>query len=259
MKVSSNVKNPAFGAKLLSQWRCNSSVDNSARNITIVKLENHEYPLAEKFVNTVDKTLEGSITNDIFIDALKAIKKLLESGEKVLKKTRVLLALYNDKLCGILVANIPKKDKTGNLVYSSRHNCAKNETELDWLATWSPNKDEKIKGIGKAILGEYYKTLENDNFKDVYVRSELPENSFAQYFYESMGFNIIAPRRQLWCAKNANKAMIKDECEGLEYDKIIPMLAEKTNIKEIYDKISKSMCRQEFVDKSVNIKELIKI
>ena len=56
-------------------------------------------------------------------------------------------------------------------VYSSRHNPSKNETEIDWLVTWNPD-DENIKGIGKALVGEYFRTIKKDKFRDVFVRSE---------------------------------------------------------------------------------------
>ena len=87
-------------------------------------------------------------------------------------KTRILMAFYKNEPSSILIGNALKVDKKGHLHYSSRKNHSKNETELDWLATWN----KKIPGEGQATVYEYFFTLLNDGFKQCFVRSEIPEN-----------------------------------------------------------------------------------
>ena len=258
MQVSSISNSPGFGAKPISPWRCSSYIDNSARSISIIELEKRDYDFADKFVKSLDSyTGMDSIKKEILADAAGTLKKVLECGNEYLEKIKLFLATYNNNPCGLLIANLPKIDEYGNVVYSSRHNCAKNETELDWLATWSPSQNDKIKGIGKAIVGEYFKTLRGDKFRDVYVRSELPENSYAQYFYESMGFEVMGEKRLLWGAKTTNKSLIKG-ADPVD-DRIIPMIATRKKTKDIYNNLSHKMYRQEFVKKSSDISELVKI
>ena len=96
------------------------------------------------------------------------------------------------------------------IVYSSRHNLAKNETELDWLVTWSPKGNERLKGIGKALIGEYFRTVKKDKFRDVFVRAEVPEKSFAKSFYEKLGFEQIGNKRVRLLNKNSAKSIITD-------------------------------------------------
>ena len=116
------------------------------------------------------------------------------------------VATQDGSPCGLLVGNIPKHVYDGERIcYSSRHNPAKNETELDWLVTWQPKGKCKIKGIGKALVGEFYRTIKKDKFRDVFVRSEVPENSYASEFYESIGFEQLGKKR----LKLFNKKQIK--------------------------------------------------
>ena len=62
--------------------------------------------------------------------------------------------------CGILVGNVVKKRSSDDkLVYTSRKNHGRKETELDWLTTWDPKPEQKMKNIGKAIASEYYDTV----------------------------------------------------------------------------------------------------
>ena len=101
---------------------------------------------------------------------------------------KVLVAVHDDKPCGLLIANMLKLNENGKFVYSSRHNAAKNETEIDWLVTWGVNNKENIRGAGKALIAEYFRTAKQDKFKDVFLKSELPENSYAQAFDEKSWF-----------------------------------------------------------------------
>lgn len=260
MKVSSDYHSPNFRAKLLSRWLCSSKITGEGRNIFVASLEKHDSSFADKFIKSLDNyTRMDSIKKDILTEAAGTMKKILETGGDMLKKIKIFLAIWNETPCGILIANIPKEDEYGNIVYSSRHNCAKNETELDWLATWTPNPEDKIGGIGKTLIGEYFKTVGEDKFRDVYVRSELPENSYAQSFYESLGFEVIGDKRVLWGAKTSNKALIRKEDDPVN-DRVIPMIATRKNIKRTFHLLSENMNRQEIAEgKSTDISDLIKI
>ncbi len=258
MKVSPTSINPNFSAKPISMWRCSSRLDNSVRNISIIELEKRDYDFADKFVKSLGnyKGIDP-IKTEILTDAARTLEKVLECGNRYLQKIKLFMAAYNSSPCGLLIANIPKEDEYGKIVYSSRHNCAKNETELDWLVTWSPEDAEPIKGIGKAILGEYFGTVHRDKFRDVYVRSELPENTYAQYFYESMGFEPMGDKRHLLGTKTTNKSLINEP--EPENDRIIPMIVTRKKIREVYNNVSQVMSRQEFIKKSYNIRNLLKI
>ncbi len=166
-------------------------------------------------------------------------------------------AVHDGDICGLLVANVPKKlPVTENTVHSSRHNPAKNETELDWLVTWAPRYSEKIKGIGKALVCEYFKTVKKDKFRDVFVRSELPEHSYAVNFYESVGFEKISERRAKLANKNSNQYQIQNFADS--EDKIIPMIITRGRQQETIERLEKELCRQEFIKNSVDLEDYLK-
>ena len=258
MRVSSSQQSINFQAIPLAQWRCNSANNKSIKQVTIVSLERRDKHFVEEFQRKF-ATLFGSnkddITNSIIKDTINTIVEILKSEEMISEKVRVLMAVYNSKPCGLLIANMPKSLKDGSIVHSSRHNCAKNETEIDWLATWVPKREKKILGVGKSLLGEYFRTVKKDKFRDVFVRSELPENSIAQYFYESMGFEQIGKKRTLLSTKTSNNYLINNYAEAT--DEVVPMLITRKVLNEKKDSLAIKMCRQEFVNKSVAIEDLV--
>ena len=166
-------------------------------------------------------------------------------------------AVHDGDICGLLVANVPKKlPVSETTVHSSRHNPAKNETELDWLVTWNAKQNEKIKGVGKALVSEYFKTVKTDGFRDVYVRSEIPEHSYALRFYESIGFEKLSNKRIKLANKNTNKYVIDDKSDP--EDTIIPMIITRKRQKETIEKLEKELCRQEFVKNSIDLEYYLK-
>ena len=193
MKVSSLNQQPIFKAKPLSQWQCKGAKNNS-KNITIIALEKKDLNFIKKMIEKAGNLGHKDILKQDMIDiTIRTIHDVLASENKIFNKVKLLLALHDDKPCGMLVANIPKKNIEGeNIIYSSRHNPAKNETELDWLVTWQIKNRGKIKGVGKALVGEYFRTIKKDKFRDIFVRSEVPENSYAVNFYESIGFEQLS-------------------------------------------------------------------
>lgn len=259
MRIQTNQQNINIKAKPLAQWRCKSALNNTTKNITIVSLEKKD----ADFINIFEEKYKNFFQNDsikqeIFNIIIKTIKGVFESYKTILNKAKILIAIHEDKPCGILIGNIPKIDTTTKTVlYSSRHNCGKNETELDWLITWPPNKNDKINGIGKALIGEYFNTVKKDKFKDVLVKSEVPENSYAQHFYESLGFKTISPKRESLIKRTSRQYVIENHAEA--NDEIIPMIITKKKIGEVLSMLNADMNRQEFIEKSINIENLIEL
>ena len=169
----------------------------------------------------------------------EAIETILESIVDTYEKIKMFVAVYDGKPCGFLVGNIPKTlPVTENITYSSRHNAARYETEIDWLVTWNPNRNEKIKGIGKALVGEFFRTLKGDKFRDVVVRSEVPEFSYAASFYESLGFERLGKKRTPLSNKNTNPCVINDFSDAEE--QVIPMVITKSKINKTDEGIALS-------------------
>jgi hypothetical protein len=189
----------------------------------------------------------------------KTILEILQNDENYSKKIKIYIATYNETPCGIFIANMPKiSPNYDDVVYSSRHNMAKNETELDWLVTWSPKANERLKGIGKALIGEYFRTVKKDKFRDVFVRSEVPENSFATYFYESLGFEKTSSKRLKLSNKNSAQCVVTDYGSDSN-DDTIPMIITRSKIQAKADELAKEMNRQVFKKNSIDAENLINL
>lgn len=258
MRVSSNQKyNPSFNAQLLSQWKCLSQT-GKAKNVTILALEERDLGYIKHFRKNLDRYNYLTPIRQAIIDASsQMIRDILEkiSGKK--NKIKMFAAVHDGDICGLLVANVPKKlPVSETTVHSSRHNPAKNETELDWLVTWNAKQNEKIKGVGKALVSEYFKTVKTDGFRDVYVRSEIPEHSYALRFYESIGFEKLSNKRIKLANKNTNMYVIDDKSDP--EDTIIPMIITRKRQKETIEKLEKELCRQEFVKNSIDLEYYLK-
>ena len=260
MKVSSQSNyNTSFNAKLLSQWRC-TNAKNKAKNISIISVEKNDLDFMQKFLGYIEKQKnESTSAKEIMIYATKTIIEILDSNLPQINKIKMFIATYNNKPCGIFVANVPKmyaKDEA--YVYSSRHNSGRNETEMDWLVTWNPTGNEKLKGVGKALVGEYFHTVKKDSFRDVFVRSEVPEKSFATYFYEGLGFERLSTRRLKLSNKNSTPSVIKDFGSESD-DDTIPMIITRSKIQTKASELAKEMNRQEFKKNSIDAENLIDI
>ena len=258
MRVSSSQQSINFNAIPLAQWRC-KALNNKPKNITIVALEKKDLNFVEKFVEKSDLICsKDSLKQELVNDTIRTIRDALGMSYRSFEKIKMFMAIHEGTPCGLLVGNVPKKNiDTEQIKYSSRHNPAKNETELDWLVTWQPRGKSKIKGIGKALVGEYFRTVKKDKFRDVFVRSEVPENSFATDFYESLGFERLSDKRLKLFNKNSAQYIISDYGEAS--DDTIPMLITRKVVQEISEDLSKKMVRQEFKRNSIDAEELIKI
>ena len=172
-------------------------------------------------------------------EAFDAGAAILEEAKYKEDKAKVLLAFCDEEPSAILVGNTLKIDKNGRFHYSSRKNHSTDETELDWLATWN----KKILGEGKVIVCEFFHTLLKDGFKQCYVRSEVPEKSFALEFYKKMGFEPLSNRQRRIQRKNDNTYAIGNF--DAPKDLIVPMKATTRNILRSIKKRSRELLRKE--------------
>ena len=98
--------------------------------------------------------------------------------------------------------------------------------------------------------------MKKDGFKNVFVRSEVPENSYAQDFYTRMGFKAKWGKRES-ISKKANNTYLIGNYDTPGED-IVPMLASKSDIKKTVDSISKDCNREKMSGKSINLQDVIK-
>lgn len=243
-------------ANLLSQWRCSNGKGN-LRNVSIIAIEKRDIEFIQRFRESWDKYSHLSQIRQAIMDAsTNTMSAILQNNTNVFEKVKMFMAVYEGKPCGFLVANIPKTlPVTMGITYSTRHNCAKNETEIDWLVTWNPNKNENLKGVGKALVGEYFRTVKGDKFRDVFVRSEIPENSNAVYFYESMGFERLGTKRTKLATKNSAQCIAEDFSNP--QDCVIPMIVTRSKLVQKAKELSENMSRREFVKNSTDINEIV--
>lgn len=258
MKIQPVENRPVCRAKLLSQWKCTSEDKLHSRNITIISLKKEDAVFADFLLNRIPQiTYISDACRHVLNDAAVTLKDLLNTSEEDAdKKTKLYVAVYDAKPCGLLIGNMRKRSgENGKIVYSSRHNSAKNETELDWLVTWKPQENIGIKGVGKALVGEYLRTLKADKFRDVYVRSELPENSVAQEFYESLGFETLGDKRKMWESRTTNLPLVR-ACDNVT-ELMIRMLITRKKIGQTLENLSQKMSRRGFVHRKEPIEFLV--
>ena len=143
MRVETTGFSPNYRANLLSQWKCTSANKTQSRNISIIALNKSDRSFADFLVN-ISKNIDylGKGRKHVLEDAAITLKGILNSEGELDEKTKLFVAVHDAKPCGLLIANMPKQlNESETIVYSSRHNGAKNETELDWLVTWYPSKN----------------------------------------------------------------------------------------------------------------------
>lgn len=235
-----NINNrPAFKAIPRADY---TALGTKAR-ITIYELEKKDVPLLENFREFIEKFYEKFGIQDesrqvISDEAFRAGINILENGKKMEDKAKVLLSVSDEGPCGIAIGSALKKDKNGVTWYSSRKNSATDETELDFLTTWS----KKYKGIGKMLLNEYLVDVKKDGFKSVYLRSELPECSFATTFYGGNGFRELNGNKQMLTLKKGDRDYVSGHYFH-DDDLVIPMKATSARIDATIAKRSKELNR----------------
>ena len=144
MRIIPNQQGVNFRAQLLSQWRCENP-SGKYKSVSIVALEKRDLSFVSKFIEYLPKLSPmEAIRREILSSALQTLESLLDSQYSFCDKVKMFLGIHDEKPCGLLIANIPKScNDNENIFYSSRHNSARNESELDWLVTWAPDGGEK--------------------------------------------------------------------------------------------------------------------
>lgn len=233
-------QNISFGAIRLAKYKY---LNNPKKDVLIYQLEKTDIDYLKYILQNIEKffkkfDITDLSTQEILKASVDAGIKILEDVNNVESKAKVLLAYSGNDPSAILIGNAAKIDKNGKLQYSSRKNHAQNETELDGLATWNKN----ILGEGKAILCEYFHTLLEDGFKQVYVRSEIPKYSFAAKFYKKMGFEALSKKLRYMNRQNDSKYYynIFDYGDSL----ILPMKATVQDILKTLDVRIKELKRK---------------
>ena len=240
------INNVTFTAIPLAKY---SYLKETGKDVIVYKLGKKDidylkYLLANLQAFFKKFNINDESTKQVVEEAFNAGIKILKGEKHAEKKAKILMSFYNGEPSSILIGNVLKVDKNNRLHYSSRKNHAKNETELDWLATWNP----KIPGEGKVTVYEYFLLLIKDGFKQVFVRSELPEKSSAKRFYKRMGFEPLSDKPRLIQRKNDNSYLI-GQYDDLN-DSIIPMKATIMDIYRVIENLKENVLRKEIKTKS---------
>lgn len=237
----------------------------TGEQIKILELEAKDLPYIRDFSKNIKKFMDAkeieSVTDKrLIIDtSFKIIKEMLERitkfGTKE-NKTRMFIAESNSEICGVLVGGLPKRTPNGKIMYSSRKGCDKKETELNWLATWNPNAKTQRKGVGKIILSEFIDTLEKDGFNKAFIQSEIPELSFAQKFYEKLGFKPMKCGQKPHSQIEKNKDIVTCVEDLYDYE-VVPMLGNVKNIDKAKNEVFQSYERKPLTEKPIELKNYL--
>ena len=233
--------NTSFRAIPLAKY---GYLNDKAKDVIVYQLEKKDIDYLRFISKNIEKFYEKyEITDE---STKQVVKEAFDAGAEILseknykeEKAKVLLAFSEEEPSAILIGNTLKIDKNGRFHYSSRKNHSTDETELDWLATWN----KKILGEGKVIVCEFFHSLLKDGFKQCYVRSEIPEKSFAMEFYRKMGFEPLSNKQRKIQRKNDNNYVIGNF--DAPKDLIVPMKATTRDIVRTLKKRSRELIRKE--------------
>lgn len=118
-----------------------------------------------------------------YIDPLvlqQYIKYILENGS-------ALLALRNEKVVGVLLC-FPLKLET-ELPDEIKINF--NVEQCIYIAELMVNEEFRGEGVGKGLMSEFIKTIDNKLFTDIFIRV-WDKNLPALQLYYKMGFTVVA-------------------------------------------------------------------
>ena len=225
----------------------------------VYQLEKKDIPVLENIRANLQAFFEkhnivNDATQEIIEKALKGSVDFLKAEKYPQKKAKVLMAVAEGEPCGLLVGNGLKIDKkSGKLVYSSRRNRGKKETEIDFLSNWDNNTR---KGTGAALIDEYFITAKEDGFKSVFVRSEIPKYTDAESFYAKNGCERLTrlPKSDL---RKGDADYVTGEYFDPN-DKILPMKASASKMDATIEETSRIMQRNENIShESVNLSEVL--
>lgn len=239
--ISAYGNNTNFKAIPLAKY---GYLNDKAKDVIVYQLEKKDIDYLKYISQNIDKfykkhDIDDESTKQVVKEAFEAGAAILEETKYKEEKAKVMLAFSDEEPSAILIGNTLKVDKKGHFHYSSRKNHSVDETELDWLATWN----KKILGEGKVIVCEFFHSLLKDGFKQCYVRSEIPEKSFAMEFYKKMGFEPLSKRQRRIQRKNDNTYAIGNF--DAPKDNIIPMKATTSDILRSIKRRSRELMRKE--------------
>ena len=255
---------PNFTAIKRAQYDCKNA-NGEKKPITIYELEAKDLPYVSKFMDNFqmsdecagkeDAKTKKEIMELAFKDAVEVCQRK-KDNDSDFNKTRMFMAFDGNKSCGFMMCNEPKRNAEvdDKVHYSSRQKGKIDETELDWLATWSSKGGDTMKGIGKVLLNELFMASEEDNFKDIFLQSEIPDNkSNAHAVYNHLGFKYYGPRRTM--GQNFFYMPILDKTAVLN-DEVIPMHIDRKDKLQSMAKITNDMNRSNLDKASVNLDTL---
>lgn len=246
MKISINNTNstPRYSTSFQALPLARYCYLGAKKDVVIYQLEKSDIDYMEHLVKNLDKfftkyDIDNLSARQVIEEALNAGIEILKASNPEERKAKILMAFYDNEPSSILIGNVLKVDKNGNLHYSSRKNHARGETELDWLATWN----KKIPLEGQATVYEYFNTLLKDGFKQCFVRSEIPGKSSALDFYTRMGFERVSRAPRPILRKNDNRYVIGNYDD--KTDTIIPMKISINDITRIIKEKADMVMRKE--------------
>lgn len=236
----------------------------SGEVLRVLEIEPKDLPFIRKLSGNMETFLDKheveTVTDKrLIIDsAFKIIKEMLEKFPvRKNNKTHMYVAECDSDICGVLVGGLPKKTPSGELRFSSRGDAPNCETELNWLATWTPNAKVKRKGVGKILMSEYADTFEKDGFKNAFIQSEIPSLSFAQKFYEKLGFKALSAQKPHSMVET-NKDVVHCVEDLYDYE-IVPMLGSAKSVNDVKDKIFTEFQRIPSKESSVDMTHTFKL
>ena len=108
-------------------------------------------------------------------------------------------------------------------------------------------------------MSEYIDTFKQDEVKKAFIQSEIPSLSFAQKFYESLGFKAISEQKS-HSQIEKNKDIVGCVEELYDYE-IVPMLGKTENVnkikKEIFQQYNRTPLKQDSVDISEKFSSIL--
>lgn len=201
-----------------------------------------------------------SLINDS-INAMLNLFKITQQS-KIIDPSIKYLATIDNKPCGIIMGNIPKISQDyREVVFSNRDK--KNETELDWLVTWSTKGQEGKRGVGRALMAEYLNACTKLKDTDsIYVRSTIPMIANAVEFYKANGFKELVPRRIPY-QESSRPRNISDLISGKEFKDddypVRPLELDMEDAKAVFQKTQEELKRDSLDKTSIDLTKIIKL
>lgn len=218
----------------------------------------------QKSIVYKDKKEYLSFCYSLIEDSINTMLNLFKINQqsKITDPSIKYLATVDNKPCGIIMGNIPKISQDyREIVFSNRG--IKNETELDWLVTWTAKGQEGKIGVGRALIAEYLNActrLKDTN--SIYVRSTIPMIANAVEFYKANGFREVVPMRIPYQdssrPRNISDLLSCKEFKDDDYP-VRPLESNMEEAKATFLKTQEELKRQPSDPISVDLAKIIKL